>query len=164
MDANNPTNLITIFENAHYQYLNETVLRENLLLRTFEENFTEFEKKLYQFFLSLSELSEDDKDFEFDYIWQWLGYNNKASAIRVLQKHFIYGVDYADDGNVVVYNTGRGGQNKLYLFISISVFKRFCNVSTTPRAKDIQNYFLKVENILLKFIGGSILDFYPNGI
>jgi len=85
MDAINPSNLITIFENTHYQQLDETVLRENLLLRTFEEKFTEFEKKLYQFFLKLKETSEDDKDFDFDYIWQWLGYNNKASAIRVLQ-------------------------------------------------------------------------------
>ena len=53
MDAINPSNLITIFENTHYQQLDETVLRENLLLRTFEEKFTEFEKKLYQFFLKL---------------------------------------------------------------------------------------------------------------
>jgi hypothetical protein len=161
MDRHNPTDLISIFENTHYQQQSQTVLNENLLVKTIDTILTEFEKKLYQFFLNLTTIaSEDDNNYDFDIIWPWLGFSTKESAKHLLETNFVYGRDYSDNtGNSFVHNTARGGHNKQFLFISISTFKHFCILSKTPRAKEIQNYFLKMENILVKFIGGSIGDF-----
>ena len=133
MDPFNTTDLISIFENTNYEPLHAVDSDKSKFNEVIERYFTEFEKKLYQFFLKITETSQDDNDFDFDFIWPWLGYNNKESAKKVLFDNFVFGSQYGDHTTCCVpdVNTQRGGHNKYYFFISISTFKRLCLIRKT---------------------------------
>jgi hypothetical protein len=68
----------------------------NKLINKIKENFNGFEQQLFvsSFYCYLNY----DKNIDFvvylDDIWKWLGFTQKISAIRVLEKHFKLDIDY----------------------------------------------------------------------
>lgn len=85
-----------------------------------------------------------------DNVWKWLDFNQKYNAKRVLEKNFIINKDYKS----LLLNSqeqkkqGRGGHNKETIMLTIKTFKLFCIKAETAKAKEIHEYFVKLEEIL----------------
>jgi hypothetical protein len=51
-----------------------------------------------------------------------------------------------------------GGQNKEIILMTVNTFKKFCMKASTKRADEICNYYIKMENILQKYIKEKLIE------
>jgi hypothetical protein len=145
----------------------------NKLLIKIKENFTGFEQQLFvsSFYCYLNYDKNIDFVVDLDNVWEWLGFTQKISAIRVLEKHFKLGVDYKNlapqvggassdeekntflDGKAVLVQPKiNGGQNKLTIMLTIKCFKSFCLKAQTKKASEIHEYYMKMEETLHQIV------------
>ena len=131
-----------------------TCAYNNTLLNKLKENFTETEQQLFisSFYCYLNYNSTTDFIIDLDNVWKWLGFGQKINAKRVLEKHFIIDTDYK---NLLLKpeehdndNKKHGGHNKETILLTIKTFKLFCIKAETKKAKEIHEYFVKLEEIL----------------
>jgi hypothetical protein len=88
-----------------------------------------------------------------DNIWKWLGFSQKDSAKRILEKNFIVNIDYIFlVHKQVEQKKGSGGHNKEIIKLNINTFKRYCLKAGTKKADEIHNYFIKLEHVLQEII------------
>jgi len=130
----------------------------NKLLMKIKENFTETEQQLFvsSFYCYLNYNSTTDFVIDLDNVWKWLDFNQKSNAKRVLEKNFIVDTDYkilllkSDEQDSD--NKKHGGHNIQKVMMTIKTFKLFCIKAETTKAKEIHEYFVKLEEILQQTI------------
>lgn len=141
-----------------------------------KDNMNNDEQKLFiQSFKSYLQYGDDDKAFviNLDNVWQWIGFYTKGNSKKFLLKHFIINKDYIihikldekpliqldkrnlEDDNI---NKNHGGQNKETILMTVNTFKKFCMKASTKRADEICDYYLKMENILQKYIKEKLIE------
>ena len=137
-----------------------TNVYNNKLLTKIKENFTEAEQQLFitSFYCYLNYHSTNDFVIDLDNVWNWLGFSTKQKAKILLEKNFTINIDYKFLLNQQVkqniYNdlnikkSGSGGYNKEFFMLTIKTFKLFCIKADTQKAKEIHEYFVKLEEIL----------------
>jgi len=122
------------------------------LLTKIKENFTETQQQLFvsSFYCYLNYNQKNDFIIDLDNIWEWLGFTQKVSAKRVLEKNFIIETDYKCSLYNLVDRTkeGRGGNNHQKIMLNIKTFKLFCLKSGTQKANEIHEYYVNLEEIL----------------
>ena len=122
------------------------------LLSKIKEEFTETQQQLFvaSFYCYFNYNKNTDYVIDLDKIWEWLGFNQKYAAKRVLEKNFVIENDY----KVLLPKMGeqpkegRGGCNKETIMLNIKTFKLFCIKAETKKAHEIHEYFIKLEEIL----------------
>jgi hypothetical protein len=127
----------------------------NKLLIKIKQNFTETEQQLFisSFYCYLNYNSTTDFVIDLDNVWQWLVFSNKDKAKRLLQNFFKLNVDYKCLLTLKgEQKSGRGGHNKETILLTIKTFKLFCIKAETTKAKEIHEYFVKLEEILQQTI------------
>ena len=127
----------------------------NKLLMKIKENFTETEQQLFvsSFYCYLNYNSTTDFVIDLDNVWKWLEFSNKDKAKRLLQNFFKLNVDYKCLLTLKgEQKQGRGGHNKETILLTIKTFKLFCIKAETTKAKEIHEYFVKLEEILQQTI------------
>ena len=128
--------------------------------------FAEFLKKystipnlfIDDFFSLLGNYQEYNNDFfiNFDNVVKWLG-QRKDSTKRTLEDNFIKNVDYTLKKEI-----GRGKpRNKI--FLNKEAFKKLCMISKSNKAKEVREYFLKIEETLDKY-KNYIIDSLKNQV
>ena len=105
---------------------------------------------------------------DFDDVWKNVDFTQKANAKRLLEKNFIDKIDYKkiviseikmnNDENLALPKRRAscddnmwGGQNKETIMLTVDCFKNFCMVASTPKAKVIRSYYIKMENIMHEY-------------
>jgi phage anti-repressor protein len=141
-----------------------TGAQNNKLLTKVKEFFTEPEQKLFVslFYCFLNHNSATDFVIDLDNIWKWLGFQQKYGAKRLLEKHFIIDTDYKTLYSAVNNDNDikkHGGHNKETILLTIKTFKLFCIKAETKKGKEIQEYFVKLEEILLRTIEEESTEF-----
>jgi hypothetical protein len=131
----------------------------NKLLIKIKQNFTETEQQLFisSFYCYLNYNSTTDFVIDLDNVWKWLGFGQKINAKRVLEKNFIIDIDYKNLLNLKVKQESNeekkhGGHNKETIMLTVKTFKLFCIKAETTKAKEIHEYFVKLEEILQQTI------------
>ena len=92
-------------------------------------------------------------------MWKWLGFTQKVSSIRLLEKCFVIDVDYKksvvelagtllEEGKIPIKQNG--GQNKQIFMLNIKCFKSLCLKAQTTKADEIHEYYMKMEEVLCK--------------
>ena len=121
------------------------------LLSKIKEEFTETQQQLFvaSFYCYFNYDKKTDYVIDLDNIWEWLGFTQKVSAKRVLEKNFTLDIDYKNLlYQVVKQDKTHGGNNKETFMLNIKTFKLFCIKSGTEKANEIHEYFIKLEEIL----------------
>ena len=128
------------------------------MIEKIKNNFNSYEQQLFlaSFYCYLQYDSKNDFIIDLDNIWKWLGFSQKMTAKRVLEKNFLIEKDY----NFLPYQvvkqkingekSGSGGQNKEIFMLNIDTFKKFCLKACTKKADEIHEYFIKLENIMFE--------------
>ena len=129
------------------------------LLTKIQQNFTGFEQQIFVscFYCYLNYDKNIDFVVDLDDIWKWLGFTQKASAFRVLEKNFINNVDYnfaLQFGKAILETSVKqnGGQNIQKIFLTIKCFKSLCLKSQTKKASEIHEYYMKLEETLHEIV------------
>jgi very-short-patch-repair endonuclease len=127
----------------------------NRLLQKLRETFTEFQQQLYAAFQHCHDNYDLTNDYiiDLDHVWEWLGFSQKSRAKVLLEKNFDLGSDYKMTNTVSREQNGnsRGGHNKQVFLMNLETFKCLCLKAKTPRARIIQDYYIKVQNNLFAF-------------
>lgn len=102
---------------------------------------------------------------DFDDVWKNVEFTQKGSAKKILVKHFVEHIDYKINVmnnekpalanckavSISSKNMGGSGLNKETIFLTVDCFKNFCMLASTPKAKIIRSYYVKMENIMHEY-------------
>jgi len=128
----------------------------NKLLNKLKLNFSNFEQQLFvsSFYCYLNYDKNNDFIVDLDDVWKWLGFTQKVSAIRVLEKNFTSNIDYktALQFGKACLEKQNGGQNKQTILLTIKCFKSLCLKAQTKKATEIHEYYLKLEETLHEIV------------
>jgi phage anti-repressor protein len=146
-------NIVELIENNPITRLTNTY--QNKLLSKIKNNFSNEDQQLFvaSFFSYLNYNSKTDFVIDLDNIWKWLGFGQKDTAKRILEKFFTVDKDYK-----CLLRTSpeqkkrRGGHNKETIMLTINSFKRFCLKAETKKADQIHEYYIKLEETLHEVI------------
>jgi hypothetical protein len=142
-------NIVNLIELNPITKLSNTF--NNKLLNKIKEQFNNTQQQLFisSFYCYLNYDQTKDFIIDLDNIWSWLGFSQKAMAKRSLEKNFILDLDYkillcksADQDSM------HGGHNKEIIMLNIKTFKLFCIKSSTKKANEIHEYYIKLEQLL----------------
>lgn len=153
---------------------NTTLIDDNLtniLIRNFN---TEDQKLFVQSFKMYLEHGDDDTKFviSLDDIWKWLGFARIDPCKRLLIKHFVEKKDYkiilGQHLNIqtllpqpVEQNSdteNRGGHNKQTIMMTVNTFNKLCMKASTSRSNDICDYYVKMENVMYKYMKNKLIE------
>ncbi len=87
---------------------------------------------------------------DLDNVWKWVGFTQKVSAKKLLEKQFTVDIDYTCSlyHQLKQDNGKHGGRNKETFLLSVKTFKSFCMKAGTKRAEQIHDYYIKLEEVL----------------
>ena len=142
-------NIVELIEQNPISKLSNTY--SGRFLNKIKDNFSSFEQQLFigSFYCYLKYDKKKDYVINLDDIWKWLGFTQKVSAKRLLEKQFIENIDYIFLFDLEVKQKGgSGGHNKETIMLNIKTFKSLCLKSGTKKADEIHEYFIKLEEIL----------------
>jgi len=142
-------NIVNLIESNPITKLSNTF--NNKLLIKIKEQFNDIQQQLFisSFYCYLNYDQTKDFIIDLDNIWSWLGFSQKDKAKRLLEKNFKMNIDY----KILLYpqseqKLGRGGHNKEIIMLNIKTFKLFCIKSSTKKASEIHEYYIKLEQLL----------------
>jgi len=142
--------IINLIESNPITKLSNTF--NNKLLNKIKEQFTDVQQQLFisSFYCYLNYNQTTDFVIDLDNIWQWLGFSQKIRAKELLEKNFMLNNDYKSllHNLVKQKKDGRGGHNKETIMLNIKTFKLFCIKASTKKAREIHEYFIKLEELL----------------
>ena len=127
---------------------------DDKLIEMLNNTMTTEEQKLFiQSFKTYLDHGHNCNEFviNLDDIWKWLGFTRLSTAKRLFLANFKINHDYICNKNNS-NKTTRGGQNKQTIHMTVNTFKKFCMKASTSRADDVQNYYIKMEEILYDYI------------
>ena len=121
------------------------------------------EQKLFvQSFQNYLQYGDDDSKFvvNLDDIFDWMGFDKKGNATRLLTKKFKINEDYIElvllkeekcssqcnnkqnlSHPKVEQLSQRGGHNKITIMMTVNCFKEFCIQANTSKAKVVRSYY-----------------------
>lgn len=150
-------NIVNLIESNPITKL--TNVYNNKFLTKIQESFTEMEQQLFvsSCYCYLNYNQTTDFVIDLDDIWKWLEFKQKVNAKILLEKHFKIEIDYK---NLLLLQQKQqsgeekkhGGHNKETIMLTVKTFKLFCIKAETKKAKEIHEYFIKLEEILQQII------------
>ena len=148
---------INIIEFIQKNPINKLTLENNnKLLNKIIEKFISIEEKTFikNFYKYLNYENNLDFVIDLDNIWKLIGFQQKSSALRLLEKNCKIDIDYKncgsinDNSNIIENNKKHGGHNKKIILLTIKCFKLFCMKAQTEKAIEIYEFYIKLENNL----------------
>lgn len=115
-----------------------------------------------------SKYNADDFIISLDDIWHFLGYTQKARAKRVLEEHFILDKDYKiimqdhPIDKTIKCKKCRGGHNKEKIVLTLKTYNLFCLKSNTQMAHKMQEYYIALEQMVIKTLNDEYKLFLKN--
>ena len=146
-------NIVDLIEKNPITRLNATY--NNKLINKIKDTFTETQQQLFvsSFYCYLNYDKKSNFAIDLDDVWKWIGFSAKIKATTLLEKYFKLEIDYkillCDS---VEQKKGRGGHNKEKIMLNIKTFKLLCIKAGTKKADEIQEYFIKLEEMLHEII------------
>ena len=129
---------------------------QSKLIEKVKNTFNNYEQQMFlsSFYCYLKYDSTKDFVIDLDNVWKWLGFSQKDSAKRVIEKNFYINKDYKIFGPQVgeAKKESRGGHNKEIIMLNIDTFKKFCLKAGTKKADEIHDYFIKLERVLQEIL------------
>jgi hypothetical protein len=153
-------NIVELIEKSPISKLSNTC--NNKLLEKIKDNFTNYEQQLFisNFYCYLNYDPNVEFIIDLDNIWKWIGFGQKDTAKRLMEKYLIENTDYKIFAPILVgaKKEQRGGHNKEIIMMTINAFKRICLKAGTTKASEIHNYYLKIEDTMTELINEDTIE------
>ena len=144
------------------------ILYDDQLISLIKENFNKDDMNLFDLNYKIYIANKDNiNDFivNFDEVYKWIGFSRKDPAKRLLEsknkenKHlFEINKDYIIKMNTPTTPPMGGvkksisSEKKEIILLTINCFKKFCLKASTEKADKIYDYYIKMEEIITKYI------------
>lgn len=156
--------IVKLIEKTPIARLNNTY--NNKYIEKIKTSFNNSEQQFFlgSFYCYLNHDLEKDYVIELEKVWKWLGFSRIDPCKRVLEKHFVKGIDYkivcsqeAEKKPITAAQKvdvrknckeTRTGSNKETILLNIKTFKKLCLKSNTKKADEIHDYFIKLQQML----------------
>ena len=142
-------NIVDLIENNPITKLSQNY--NGKMLTKIKDSFTETQQQLFvsSFYCYLNYNQKTDFVVDLDDVWKWVGFQHKAKAKILLEKHFTVDIDYTKSLTQPGKRTdSKGGQNKEIFMLTVKTFKLFCLRAGTKKADEIHEYYIKLEEML----------------
>lgn len=152
-------NIVELIEKNPITKLSTTY--QSRLITKIKDTFTNDEQQLFvaSFYCYLNCNQKTDFIIDLDNVWKWLGFYQKGNAVNVLNKNFNENIHYKMFANEASgAKTGRGGHNKIKIFLTIKAFKSLCLKAGTKKADEIHEYYIKLEEMLQEVINDETTE------
>jgi phage anti-repressor protein len=143
---------------------NKQVTQYSILLAKVKKAFNKEQQEMFakSFYYYLN-MKKGDFAIDLEGVWVWLGFNNKANCKKILIKYFVenthYIIKHGGQNKELALPIGRassttkhGGQNKETILMNVDTFKDLCLTSRTNKAKEVRDYFIKLEEINMEYM------------
>jgi len=141
------------------------IFKNDNLINLIKNSFNDDDNKLFTLSFKLYSSTKDNPDdflINFDDIYKWIGFTRKDHAKTLLLKSFNENKDYKINKIIAPAITGaiksKGGENKEYICLTINCFKKFCMKASTKQADKIYDYYIKMEDIIFKYIQEQFIE------
>ena len=120
-----------------------------------KENFNQNDMELFNLNYKIyTTYKNNPNDFivNFDEVYKWIGYGTKSDAKKVLTREnngFKINKDFRLIRRTPDKSNGRPVEN---IVLTINCFKKFCLKASTVQADKIYDYYIKMEEIITKYI------------
>lgn len=94
--------------------------------------------------------TQSDPVVNLDAVVKWLGIR-KDSLVSTLRESYRKNIDYVTKVEPRMRSDGRGGHNRIVIFLTPDCFKRLCMRSRGRKAEDVRTYFIEVEGLVLRY-------------
>ena len=147
-------NIVELIENNPITKLSNTY--QSKLLTKIKTKYTDNEQQMFvaSFYCYLNYDSRKDFIIDLDNVWEWLGFQSKFNAKRLLEKYFTINIDYIlllrQSAEQTTHT--KGGHNKELIMLNIRTFKLFCLKAGTKKAEQIHEYYINMEETLQEVI------------
>jgi hypothetical protein len=146
---------------------------QTALITKIQNTFNPEEQQLFvaSFYCYLNYDSKKDFVIDFNDVWKWCGFSRKSDGKKVLEKHFVEGVDYnveiggkpisedeekekSDQSEesigfaAIAAKPNVGGRPKEKITLTVNTFKKFCMKAGTKKADEVHDYYTKLEELL----------------
>jgi len=144
------------------------ILHDDQLISLIKEKFNKDDMKLFELNYKIYIANKDNiNDFivNFDEVYKWIGFTRKDNAKTLLisknkenKQLFEINKDYIIKMNTPIAPAiagaikSKGGENKEQILLTINCFKKFCLKASTEKADKIYDYYIKMEEIITKYI------------
>jgi hypothetical protein len=136
------------------------LLEDDKLIDLLKSNFTKNDMELFELNYKIYTSNKNNLDdfiVDFDDIWNWIGFSTKGHAKRLLESKNIQNKSIFDiDKDYVIMITPKGnnsrGPSKHRILLTVHCFKKFCLKASTQQSEKIYDYYIKMENIITKYI------------
>jgi phage anti-repressor protein len=134
------------------------------LLEMLQQEFNEEDKAMFldSFKVYLTYDSKKDFVINCDDIWDWLGFANKGNLKQLVLKNLSTNVHFvtklASAAPKASCNNKHGGHNKENILLTVQAFKQLCMAANTEKAKQIREYYIKMEEVMLEYTKKKLLD------
>lgn len=106
-------------------------------------------------------LNNDPNDFciNLENIYTLFGYKRYENSKYLINKYLIENKDYIIKKKIdEQIHKGKGGHNKIIIYMTINAFKELCMKVNTSKSNHIKNNYIKLENIYNKYKNKIIED------
>lgn len=114
---------------------------------------TEFNLELAKQLTQDAEANEFSVDF--DFLWEWCGYNQKSDAKKVLKRNFEEGLDYVENplSQTPEWASAEGSSDHppirtIKIWTTPDCAKEFGMLAKTEKGKQVRKYFIRAEKEL----------------
>lgn len=146
-DLNEHTKTHTIKKN-----MSSNFLENDKLVQLIKANFNDSDNELFKLSFNLFNKNYNNQnDFivDFEDIYKWIGFTQKVNAKRLLLNNFIQDEDYILFFSKEEKSFGRPIEK---ILLKVNSFKKFCLKASTREADKIYNYYIKMEELVFKYI------------
>ena len=116
---------------------------QSKLVEKVQNKFNNYEQQIFlsSFYCYLNYYYENDYVIDLDNVWQWLGFNSKFNAKRLLENCFKLDLHYKRSllQPEKQSSATKGGHNKEIFMLNIKTFKLFCIKAGTKRQMKYTN-------------------------
>ena len=143
---------------TEFAIVSNNILNDDKLISIIKEELNETDNILFEMSYKLYQVSYNNTDkfvINFNDIYKWVGFTQKCHAKTLLINKFKENEDYkliisrSRDNSRQAITRGRNSEQ---ILLTIQCFKKFCMKAETKESDKIYDYYIKLEEIIFKYI------------
>jgi hypothetical protein len=138
------------------------IFQDDELISLIKSNFNESDMELFELNYKIYTTNKNNLDdfiVDFGEVWSWIGFSSKGNAKKLLESKtsenknvFEIDKDYITKKVFIHKDKNLGGRPSNKILLTVKCFKKFCLKASTDQADKIYDYYIKMEEIITKYI------------
>jgi hypothetical protein len=144
------------------EIVSNNIFQDDQLISLIKSNFNKSDMELFELnykIYTIYKNNQDDFIVDLDEVYKWIGFNQKSHAKRLLESKNtdnknIFQIDKDYIVKKVLSSKGQnlGGRPLNKVLLTITCFKKYCLKASTEQSEKIYDYYIKMEEIITKYI------------